>query len=129
MSDKDNPGTCNGLYVNYSAMEKKKVEELKRKAREAPRSDSHRPGVIRDDEDGRDVAIVSFDELGPIEVRPERGSNWAREKHPDRVSATYNREKGVRHLLAAYDLVRDRMYAHVKMHKTNVEFPSLSSNT
>jgi len=100
---------------------KKNVEELKRKAREAPRSDS-RTGVIRDDEDGRDVAIISFDELGPIEVRPERGSNWAREEHRDRVPATYNRRNGVRHLLAAYDLVRDRMYAHVKMHKTNVEF-------
>ena len=56
---------------------KKKVEELKKKAREASRSGSHRPGVIRDDEDGMDVAIVSFDELGPMEVRPERGSNWA----------------------------------------------------
>jgi len=55
-------------------------------------------------------------------VRPEKGSNWAREKHPDRVPATYHRGKGVRHLLAAYDLVRDRMYAHMKEHKTNVEF-------
>jgi len=28
----------------------------------------------------------------------------------------------VKHLLAAYDLVRDRLYAHMKGHKTNVEF-------
>jgi transposase len=55
-------------------------------------------------------------------VRPQKGSNWAKEKHPDRVPATYHRGQGVKHLLAAYDLAQDRMYAHMKEHKTNVEF-------
>jgi len=55
-------------------------------------------------------------------VKPEKGSNWAREKRPDRVPATYHRDKGTKHLLAAYDMVRDRMYGHIKDHKTNVEF-------
>ncbi len=67
-------------------------------------------------------AILSVDEFGPIEVKPQKGSNWAKEKHPDRVPATYNRDQGVRHLLAAYDLVKDKMYGHIKKHKTNVEF-------
>jgi hypothetical protein len=57
-----------------------------------------------------------------MEVRPEKGSNWAREKRPDRVPAEYNRDKGTKQLLAAYDLGQDKMYAHMKDHKTNVEF-------
>jgi transposase len=55
-------------------------------------------------------------------VRPEKGSNWARERHPDRVPAEYHRDKGTKQLLAAYDLGQDKMYAHMENHKTNVEF-------
>jgi hypothetical protein len=58
----------------------------------------------------------------PIEVRPEKGSNWAREKQPDRVPATYHRDKGVRQLLSAYDLTNDRMYGHMEGRKRNIEF-------
>ncbi len=54
-------------------------------------------------------------------MRPEKGSNWAKEKHPDRVPADYHREKGTKHLLAAYDIGQDKMYAHMKDRKTNVE--------
>jgi hypothetical protein len=32
------------------------------------------------------------------------------------------RPHGVRHLLAAYDLSRDRMYGHIKPHKRRGEF-------
>lgn len=63
-----------------------------------------------------------MDEFGPIEVRPEKGSNWAKEKHPDRIPADYTRFNGTKHLLSAYDLSKDRLYAHMKKHKTNVEF-------
>jgi hypothetical protein len=66
--------------------------------------------------------VVSFDEFGPIEVRPQKGSNWAREGHPDRVPATYTRDKGVRHLLSSYDLTNDEMHAHMKERKRNIEF-------
>jgi DDE superfamily endonuclease len=38
------------------------------------------------------------------------------------VPADYNRFGGVRHLLSAYDLAEDKLYAHMKRHKTNVEF-------
>ena len=34
----------------------------------------------------------------------------------------YNRLGGVRHLLSAYDLSKDKLYAHMKKHKTNAEF-------
>jgi hypothetical protein len=36
--------------------------------------------------------------------------------------ATFTRPHGVRHLLAAYDLGRDRLYGHIKAHKGRVEF-------
>lgn len=74
---------------------------------------------------GRNFVVLSFDEFGPIEVRPQRGSNSAREKLLDRVSETYHRDKGVRHLLSAYDLTNDRMHAHMEDHKTNVQFHSM----
>jgi len=70
----------------------------------------------------RSFVVASFDEFGPIQVRPEKGSNWAREKHPDRVPATYHKDKGTKHLLSSYDLTNDEMHAHMKDHKTNVEF-------
>ena len=38
------------------------------------------------------------------------------------MPANYHRTLGVRHLLSAYDLVKDKMYGHMKKHKTNVEF-------
>ncbi len=55
-------------------------------------------------------------------MKPEKGSNWVGQKHPDTVPASYNRFKGVKHLLAAYDLSKDKMYAHMKKRKTHVEF-------
>jgi transposase len=88
--------------------QKKRIEELRNKAKEHNQDE--------------ECAIVSVDEFGPIELKPEKGSNWAEEKHPDRVPADYNRFGGVRHLLSAYDLGKDKLYAHVKKHKTHVEF-------
>jgi hypothetical protein len=39
-----------------------------------------------------------------------------------RRRATFTRPHGVRHLLAAYDLGRDRLYGHIKSRKRRVEF-------
>ncbi len=94
------------------------IEELKKKVKDAQKS----AGGYSLDISGKAFAVLSFDEFGPIELRPEEGSNWAREKHPDRVPATYHREKGTKQLLVAYDLGQDRTYAHMEDHKTNVEF-------
>jgi hypothetical protein len=38
------------------------------------------------------------------------------------MRATYTRTQGVRHLFAAYDLSRDKLYGHVKDRKTRREF-------
>nr|WP_241258953.1 transposase [Rhodococcus aetherivorans] len=60
-----------------------------------------------------------------------RGQPWAerggKHKDPDREPrrrrrATYTRPHGVRHLFAAYDLGRDRLYGHVKSTKNRTMF-------
>lgn len=68
--------------------------------------------------------MICIDEFGPLELRPQGGSNWSRRKHPDRLPATYTRPHGVRHLFAAYDLARDRLYGHIKRRKRWQEFLS-----
>ena len=72
----------------------------------------------------RGYAVLSYDTFGPLEVKPEKGVNWAPQGNPDLVPATYHRTEGVRHLHAAYDLSEDKMYGHVKPRKTHVEFLS-----
>jgi hypothetical protein len=39
-----------------------------------------------------------------------------------RIRATYNRYGGVRHLLAAYDLAKDKLYGHIKPTKNHTKF-------
>jgi hypothetical protein len=51
--------------------------------------------------------------------RQEQGPD--REPRPRR-RATYNRNDGVRHLFAAYDLTRDRLFGHVKTRKKRTQF-------
>ena len=68
--------------------------------------------------DGR---VICFDEFGPLELRPYPGANWAPIKKPNRLAATYRRTHGVRHLLAAYDLKDNKIFAHVKKRKTHKE--------
>ena len=62
---------------------------------------------------------------------PHPGRHWAavsgKHKDPDREPrprrrATYNRNDGVRHLFAAYDLARDRLFGHVKPYKKRTQF-------
>lgn len=56
--------------------------------------------------------MISFDEYGPVEVRPCGGRSWSQRGHPHRVRATYRRRHGVRHYLSAYDLEDDRLFMH-----------------
>ena len=73
-----------------------------------------------------------MDEFGPLNLQPHPGKQWAaRDGHDGhdaerpprrRRRATYKRPHGVRHLLAAYDLGRDRLYGHVKRRKGRTEF-------
>ncbi len=68
-------------------------------------------------DEGDPTVIFCLDEFGPLNLLPRPGRQWAPvavkggaggEPRRRRRRATYNRNDGVRHLLAAYDLGRTR---------------------
>jgi transposase len=69
--------------------------------------------------DGRRVCV---DEFGPLNLRPRHGRHYARSGHVDRLRATYSRDGGVRHLLAAYDLERDTLVGTFAQRKNGLTF-------
>jgi len=82
-------------------------------------------------EPGEPTVVLRLDEFGPLNLMPHPGPHWAAisgtNKDPDREPrprrrATYNRNDGVRHLFAAYDLTRDHLFGHVKPRKTRARF-------
>jgi len=64
--------------------------------------------------------VICFDEFGPLEIRPQLGENWRKE--PDKIPATYYRDKGIRCLFVALDLKKNKMYAHMKKRKRSNDF-------
>jgi hypothetical protein len=82
-------------------------------------------------EDGEPIVIWCLDEFGPLNLMPHPGRHGAERsgihKDPDREPrprrrATYHRNDGVRHLFAAYDLMNDKLFGHVKLRKKRVQF-------
>jgi transposase len=85
-------------------------------------------------EPGEDDPTVVFcmDEFGPLNLLPRPGKQWAPTASKAtrdaggprrrRRRATYNRNDGVRHLLAAYDLAKDKIYGHIKTTKNRTKF-------
>jgi transposase len=64
-----------------------------------------------------DGVVVSFDECGPISLRPWPGSCWARQGRTQRTRATYRRLMGVRYLFGAYDVGADRLWGVLRAKK------------
>jgi transposase len=82
-------------------------------------------------EAGEPEVVLCMDEFGPLNLMPHPGRQWAerggRHKDPDREPrrrrrATYNRYGGVRHLFAALDLSKDKLYGHIKPVKRRTQF-------
>jgi transposase len=81
---------------------------------------------------GDPTVVICMDEFGPLNLLPRPGKQWAprivkddgpvAEPRRRRRRANYRRTKGVRHLLAAYDLGTDKMYGHVKVTKDRTRF-------
>ena len=80
---------------------------------------------------GDPTVVLCMDEFGPLNLQPHPGKQWAPiaagkgstgSPRRRRRRATYTRPHGVRHLLAAYDLGRDRLYGHIKAKKGRTEF-------
>lgn len=61
-----------------------------------------------------DGVVVSFDECGPISLKPHAGRGWFAKKRPARQRATYHRTHGVRKLMGAYDVGADRFWGHLE---------------
>jgi transposase len=61
-----------------------------------------------------DGVLVSFDECGPISLKPHAGSGWFLQGRPARQRATYHRFGGTRKLLGAYDVGADRLWGKVE---------------
>jgi len=78
-------------------------------------------GTVEPGEDDPTV-IICVDEFGPLNLQPHPGKQWAPaavgkgdvdQPRRRRRRATYTRPHGVRHMMGAYDLNRDRLYGHV----------------
>ncbi|RPK63183.1 hypothetical protein EES43_11670 [Streptomyces sp. ADI96-02] len=54
--------------------------------------------------------VFTFDEFGPVGIRPTAGSGWAERKHSDRVPATYHRTHGVRYFHGCYSVGDDMLW-------------------
>jgi hypothetical protein len=77
----------------------------------------------------RETELVT--EFGPLNLQPRPGRLRAavsgKGKEPGRaprprMRATYARQAGVRHLLAACELGEDKLYGHIKPRKTRARF-------
>jgi len=77
------------------------------------------------------AVVICMDEFGPLNLMPHPGKQWAPQASGKgqqdtprrrRRRATYHRPHGVRHLMAGYDLSRDKLYGHVTTRKGRVEF-------
>jgi transposase len=77
------------------------------------------------------TVIICVDEFGPLNLQPHPGRQWAPtavgsgdvdQPRRRRRRATYNRPHGVRHMMGAYDLSRDRLYGHIVTTKDRTAF-------
>jgi transposase len=59
-------------------------------------------------------AVISFDQMGPISLRPTAGAGWAERKRPPRQRATYHRRHGTRYIFGAYDVHADRLRTRLR---------------
>ena len=81
---------------------------------------------------GDPTVVICMDEFGPLNLLPRPGKHWApmivkgeessAGPRRRRRRATYTRTKGVRHLMAAYDLNQDKIYGHIKHKKDRTTF-------
>ncbi len=66
-----------------------------------------------------DGVVVSFDECGPISLKPHAGRGWFAKGRPARQRATYHRRHGVRKLMGAYDVGADRLWGRLEARSVN----------
>jgi transposase len=60
------------------------------------------------------AVVVSFDQMGPVSLRPMAGAGWAPRGRPERQRADYNRRQGIRYIFGAYDVHADRLRVRLR---------------
>jgi len=60
------------------------------------------------------AVVISFDEMGPVSLRPQHGRGWAPQGRPERHRATYSRRHGVRYLIGALDVHADYLRGRLR---------------
>lgn len=76
------------------------------------------------DDPPADGRVLCADEFGPMNLQPRPGHAWRPAGHPARLRATYHRDDGVRHMLAALDLATGTMIYRIRERKRWREFLS-----
>ncbi len=56
----------------------------------------------------------AFDEFGPLTIKPEGGTCWAPEGHPQRLRANYHKPHGSRQLFACYAIGADQLWGRIE---------------
>ncbi|HEX4019104.1 MAG TPA: IS630 family transposase [Frankiaceae bacterium] len=68
-----------------------------------------------------DGPVISFDQMGPISLKPIQGAGWAPRTRPERLRATYNRKHGIRYVFGALDVHRDRLWARMRPRRRGID--------
>jgi transposase len=69
--------------------------------------------------DGR---VICVDEFGPLNLMPRKGKCRRPRGSPARLRATYNRNDGVMHMIAALDLATGKIFYRIRKRKRWQEF-------
>lgn len=59
-------------------------------------------------------AVIAFDQMGPLSLRPMAGAGWAPIGRPERQRATFHRPHGTRYVFGAYDVHADRLRVRLR---------------
>ena len=62
--------------------------------------------------------VFAFDEFGPLVIRPQAGTGWAPQGHPQRLPANYHKWHGVRQLHGCYSVGDDQLWGVVNRRKS-----------
>src|SRR5581483_11617956 len=68
-----------------------------------------------------DGPVVSFDQMGPVSLRPTPGAGWAPRGRPERQRADYNRRAGIRYVFGAYDVHADRLRVRLRSKRAGAD--------
>ncbi len=68
-----------------------------------------------------DGSVVSFDQMGPVSLRPTPGAGWAPKGRPERQRADYNRRAGIRYVFGAYDVHADRLRVRLRPKRAGID--------